>query len=124
MSINDKAKLFIFTLFKIRLTNTSKLTFSYCNLSSSYSIMKPNVTRLINDLTNEMIATMIHKTFEIGLVTVTVYGYDRIMYGYLTGTCRQVVVPYMAYQKLLTVWYGQYDGRMTVYTAVRCTIFA
>ena len=61
---------------------------------------------------------------RLGLVTVTVYGYDRIMYGYLTVTCRQVVVPYMAYQKLLTVRYGQYDGRMTVYTAVRCTIFA
>jgi hypothetical protein len=39
----------------------------------------------------------------LGLATVTVYGYDRIMYGWHTGTYRTVSMPYTDHLPGLTV---------------------
>jgi hypothetical protein len=39
----------------------------------------------------------IKRKCQVGLSTVTVYGYDRTVYGWLTGTNRPVHVPYIAH---------------------------
>jgi hypothetical protein len=41
--------------------------------------------------------------YILGLATVTVYGYDRTLYGYLTGANRPVYVPYVAHLEASTV---------------------
>ena len=78
------------------------------NLELSYSF-GPNSAGGHSDITNPCLKSL-------GLATVSVYGYDRTLYGWRTGTDRPVHIPYTEHQVALTValtavwrslwWYG------------------
>ena len=54
-----------FSHLQIWLTDSSKFTFLYRNSPGCHPIMKWNICRLVNNSTDKMMATMIHKTFEM-----------------------------------------------------------
>ena len=65
LCIYHEADLSISTHFKVWLTESAKLAFfSWCS-PCTHSIMIPNISRLVYNLTSKVMATMIHKASEI-----------------------------------------------------------
>ena len=101
--------------------DTDPINFETCDwtwLSAAWEIKYKNKCKLT--IKRMHYAILFYKfpcQYCVGLVTVTVYGYNRTTYGFLTGMACTIVGPYMAHTKSLTVRYGHNYSCMMVYTA-------